>query len=82
MLIRMATIRTDPMNYQPGMEIITSDIRDKVLTNVDNYDYSKISVEAVEAALKKDHLSLEDYGALLSPAATPIFRRNGKKSCY
>ena len=56
----MATIRTDPMNYQPGMEIITSDIRDKVLTNVDNYDYSKISVEAVEAALKKDHLSLED----------------------
>ena len=76
----MATIRTDPMNYQPGMEIITSDIRDKVLTNVDNYDYSKISVEAVEAALKKDHLSLEDYGALLSPAATPYLEEMAKKA--
>lgn len=76
----MATMRTDPMNYQPGMEIIASDILDKVLTNVDNYDYSKVSARDVEAALKKDHLSIEDYGALLSPAATPYLEEMAKKA--
>jgi 2-iminoacetate synthase len=76
----MAAKRTDPMVYQPGMAIIASDIRDKVLKNVDNYDYSKISARDVEAALKKDHLSMEDYGALLSPAATPYLEEMAKKA--
>jgi len=76
----MAVKRTDPMVYQPGMEIITSDILDKVLKNVDNYDYSKVSAREVEEALKKDHLSMGDYGALLSPAATPYLEEMAKKA--
>ena len=76
----MAVKRTDPMVYQPGMEIITSDILDKVLKNVDNYDYSKVSAREVEEALKKDHLSIGDYGALLSPAATPYLEEMAKKA--
>ena len=76
----MATIRTDPMNYQLGMEMIAGDILDKVLTNVDNYDYSKVSSRDVEEALKKNHLSMEDYGALLSPAATPYLEEMAKKA--
>lgn len=35
--------RTDPMVYQPEMEKIDSDIRDKVLKNVDKYDDQKIT---------------------------------------
>jgi len=76
----MAVKRTDPMVYQPGMETITSDILDKVLKNVDNYDYSKVSAREVEEALKKDHLSIGDYGALLSPAATPYLEEMAKKA--
>ncbi|MDK2942032.1 MAG: 2-iminoacetate synthase [Acetobacterium sp.] len=72
--------RTDPMAYQPGMEIITSDIRDNVLKNVDNYDYLKVSAGDVKQALKKEHVSIEDYGALLSPAATPYLEEMAKKA--
>lgn len=76
----MAEKRTDPMAYQSGMAMIASDIRDKVLINVDNYDYSKVSARDVEEALKKDHLSIKDYGALLSPAATPYLEEMAKKA--
>lgn len=76
----MAKKRTDPMAYQPGMEMIASDIRDKVLKTVDNFDHFKVSSQDVEAALKKDHLSAEDYGALLSPAATPYLEEMAKKA--
>jgi len=71
---------TDPMAYQPGMEMIVGDIRDKVLKNVDKYDYQKITARDVEAALKKEHLSTEDYGALLSPAAIPYLEEMAKKA--
>ncbi|MBU4541652.1 2-iminoacetate synthase ThiH [uncultured Acetobacterium sp.] len=76
----MAKKRTNPMAYQPGMEMIASDIRDKVLKTVDNFDHFKVSSQDVEAALKKDHLSAEDYGALLSPAATPYLEEMAKKA--
>lgn len=76
----MAIKRTDPMVYQKGMEIIASDILDKVLKHVDNYDYLNYSQRDVEQALIKENLSLEDYGALLSPAATPYLEEMAKKA--
>ncbi|MCG2730690.1 MAG: 2-iminoacetate synthase ThiH, partial [Acetobacterium sp.] len=76
----MAIKRTDPMVYQKGMEIIASDILDKVLKYVDNYDYLNYSKSDVKQALIKEHLSLEDYGALLSPAATPYLEEMAKKA--
>ncbi|OFV71175.1 2-iminoacetate synthase ThiH [Acetobacterium wieringae] len=72
--------RTDPMVYQPEMEKIDSDIRDKVLKNVDKYDDQKITDSDVEEALKKERLSISDYGALLSPAATPYLEEMAKKA--
>ena len=33
--------RTNHMEYMPGMEQISSDIMDKVLTEMENYDYEK-----------------------------------------
>lgn len=68
------------MVYQPGMEKIDSDIRDKVLKNVDKYDDQKITASDVEGALKKERLSITDYGALLSPAATPYLEEMAKKA--
>src|SRR4051794_5646322 len=65
----MARKKVDHMQYQEGMEIIQSDVMEKVLSTVDQYDYQLYSTCDVEKALSKDHLSLEDFGALLSPAA-------------
>lgn len=76
----MINKRTDPMAYQPGMEMIAGDIRDKVLKNVDKYDDQKITASDVERALKKEQLSIADYGALLSPAATPYLEEMAKKA--
>lgn len=72
--------RTNPMEYNKGMEIIASDIMDKVLKAVDNYDYQKYSGMDVDQALLKENMSFEDYGALLSPAATPYLEKMAKKA--
>ena len=52
------------MQYQEGMEIIQSDIMEKILSTVDQYDYNIYTARDVERALSKDNLSLEDYGAI------------------
>ena len=57
------------MQHLDGMEIIQSDIMDKVLSLRDNYDYTKYTAVDVESAIAKENLSLYDYGALLSPVA-------------
>lgn len=76
----MAEKRTNPMEYRKGMEIISSDILDKVLKTVDNYDYQKFTKLDVEQALLKENLSMEDYGSLLSPAAIPYLEEMAKKA--
>lgn len=60
---------TEPMQYQAGMEIIDSDIMEKVLSLTDRYDYPYYTGKDVLQALKKELLSIEDYAALLSPEA-------------
>ena len=71
--------KVDHMQYQEGMEIIQSDIMEKVLSTVDQYDYNLYTARDVERALSKDHLSLEDYGAILSPAALPYLEVMARK---
>ncbi len=65
----MARKKTDHMQYQEGMEIIESDIMEMVLAATANYDHAQYTSQDVEKALSKEQLSLDDYGALLSPAA-------------
>ena len=68
-------IETDPscrknhMEYMPGMEQIDSDICDKVMSQMNSYDYSAYTAKDVKAALEHDRCSIEDFKALLSPAA-------------
>ena len=71
--------KVDHMQYQEGMEIIQSDIMEKLLSTVDQYDYNLYTARDVERALSKDHLSLEDYGAILSPAALPYLEVMARK---
>ena len=71
-------LETDPssrknhMEYLPGMEIIKSDVRSKVMEHMNNFDYSKYTGRDVMKALEHDTCSIEDFKALLSPAAEPF----------
>ena len=71
--------RTDHMKYMEGMEQIESDIMEKVLSQMNSYDYSKYTPKDVAAALEHDSCSVEDLKALLSPAAEPFLERMAQK---
>ncbi|MCR5624441.1 MAG: 2-iminoacetate synthase ThiH [Lachnospiraceae bacterium] len=72
--------RTNHMEYMEGMEKIESDIMSKVLNEMDNYDYNSYTVVDVNRALNSDHCTVEDFKALLSPAAAPFLERMAKKA--
>ena len=72
--------RTNHMEYLPGMEVIDSDVKDLVLKAVSEYDYNSYTVRDVELALSKDNCSVEDFKALLSPAAAPYLEQMARKA--
>ena len=72
--------RTDHMEYMPGMDIIESDIRDKVISEAESYDYSQYTAADVMAALSHDHCTIEDFKALLSPAAEPLLEKMAERA--
>lgn len=79
-------LETDPssrknhMEYLPGMEIIESDVCERVISHMQNYDYSVYTARDVRAALDHDTCSIEDFKALLSPAAEPFLEEMAQKA--
>lgn len=63
--------RIDHMTYLPGMEVLESDIADRVIAAMEGYDYNKYTDGDVVRALNRDNRTPEDFAALLSPAAMP-----------
>lgn len=61
--------RINHMEYMEGMEVLESDVMDKVISEMNDYDYNKYTVNDVRRALSKEYLNLEDFKALLSKAA-------------
>ena len=72
--------RTNQMEYMPGMEQIKSEICQKVMTEMDGYDYSKYTEKDVLAALEHETCSVEDLKALLSPAAEPFLEKIAQRA--
>ncbi len=72
--------RTNHMEYMNGMERINSDIMEKVLAEMDNYDYSKYTAKDVKAALEHETCSIEDFKALLSPTAEPFLEQMAQRA--
>ena len=72
--------RKNHMEYMPGMEIIKSDIRETVMAHVEEYDYDKYTARDVRAALDHETCSVEDFKALLSPAAAPCLEEMAQKA--
>ncbi len=73
--------RTNHMEYQEGMEKIDSDIMDRVLSEVKEYDYNIYTKKDVERVLSKDSsLNKEDLKVLLSPVAQDFLEVMAKKA--
>ena len=79
-------LETDPssrkshMEYLPGMEQITSDVCENVMAHMTSYDASKYTAKDVQAALEHDTCSIEDFKALLSPAAESFLERMAQRA--
>lgn len=72
--------RTNHMEYMPGMEIIESDVCERVMSQVNAFDYSGYTASDVRAALEHETCSVEDFKALLSPAAEPFLEQMAAKA--
>lgn len=85
-LERKHRLETDPtsrkshMEYLPGMEIIESDVRSRVISQMERYDCSSYTARDVRAALAHETCSIEDFKALLSPAAEPFLEEMAQRA--
>ncbi|MCD8353916.1 MAG: 2-iminoacetate synthase ThiH [Clostridiales bacterium] len=74
------SVRSDHMKYLPGMEVLDSDVKDIVLREFAAYDYDRYTADDVRRALSHDRVSVEDFKALLSPAAAPFLEEMARKA--
>ena len=72
--------RKDHMAYLPGMEVIESDICAQVMAQMNAYDYAAYTADDVTAALEHDTCTIEDFKALLSPAAEPFLEQMAQRA--
>lgn len=72
--------RTNHMEYMPDMEQIDPTIRNRVISEMKAYDYSKYTAKDVRAALDHKTCSVEDFKALLSPAAEPFLEEMAQRA--
>lgn len=85
-LARKHQLETDPssrknhMEYLPGMEQIRSDVCALVTEQMNSYDYSKYTAGDVRSALEHEVCSIEDFKALLSPAAEPFLEQMAQRA--
>ncbi len=79
-------LETDPafrknhMEYLPGMEIIESDVCENVMSHMQSYDYDRYTAKDVKAALEHEVCTIEDFKALLSPAAEPFLEQMAQRA--
>ena len=87
-LAKKHRLETDPssrknfMEYLPGMERIESDVCANVMGQVKNFDPSKYVAKDVKAALEHESGSIEDFKALLSPAAEPFLEQMAQRARF
>lgn len=73
--------RVDHMKYFPDMEVLKdSDIMERVITAMNEYDYTKYTAQDVKSAIGGENRSPKDFAALLSPAALPFLEEIAKEA--
>ena len=73
-------LRTDHMTYMDGMEIIPHDTFDRVIAEINSYNPLEYSESDVVRAIKSDRCSIDDFKALLSPAADKYLEQIAEKA--
>lgn len=71
---------TDHMKYTDDMQAIDHDIMDRVIAEMDAYDADIYTAADVKAALAAEECSVENFKALLSPAALPFLEEIAQKA--
>ena len=74
------SVRTNHMEYMDGMEKINSDIRDRIISAMNDYDYNIYTPEDVRKALQHERCTIDDFKALLSPSAEPFLEEMAEKA--
>lgn len=74
------TRQDNHMTYLAGMEVIESDVLDRVNTLVEKYDYQQYTGDDVKRVLRQERLYVEDYGVILSPAAADYLEAMAAKA--
>ena len=74
------SFRQNHLEFLPGMEIIESDVCKNVMEQMNNFDYSKYTEDDVKQALRHDKCTIEDFKALLSPAAEPFLEQMAQRA--
>ena len=72
--------RCDHMTYMDDMEQIPHEILDKVVVEINSYRAEDYTASDVIRAIESDSCSLEDFKALLSPAAEPFLEQIARKA--
>ena len=72
--------RCDHMTYMDDMEQISHEILDKVVAEINSYRAEDYTASDVIRAIESDRCSLEDFKALLSPAAEPFLEQIARKA--
>ena len=73
--------RIEHMKYLEGMEVLeASCIGEEVIHQMEAYDYNDYDTFDVRRALLHDHCTVEDFKALLSPAALPFIEEIAQKA--
>lgn len=72
--------RCDHMTYMDDMEQIPHEILDKVIAEINSYKAEDYTASDVLRAIESDSCSLEDFKALLSPAAEPFLEQIARKA--
>ena len=72
--------RCDHMTYMADMEQIPHEILDKVVAEINSYRAEDYTASDVIRAIESDSCSLEDFKALLSPAAEPFLEQIARKA--
>lgn len=72
--------RCDHMTYMDDMEQIPHEILDKVVEEIESYRAEDYTASDVIRAIESDSCSLEDFKALLSPAAEPFLEQIARKA--
>ena len=72
--------RKNHMEYLPGMEKIESDVCKNVMEQMNSFDYSKYTAKDVKAALEHEICTIEDFKALLSPAAEQFLEQMAQRA--